>query len=132
MPARTAACRRRFRRTEWSAFVSPHRTCTPAPFGLMLRRREAPSRSMRPPSSFETLAALAPQDEGGASGLCASTRSFAAMNERARLLLRFQRVLHRVEGRELDGVELALHLLDLADIDVLDDVAGVRIDRDRT
>src|SRR5436309_12666673 len=34
----------------------------------MLRRREAPSRSMRPPSSFETLAALAPQDEGGASG----------------------------------------------------------------
>jgi protein ImuA len=33
--------------------------------GLRLRRREAPSRSMRPPSSFETLATLAPQDEGG-------------------------------------------------------------------
>src|SRR6187402_3380886 len=47
------------------------------------------------------------------------------------LLLHLQRILDRIEGRELDVVELALHLLDLADVDVLDDVAGLRIDRDR-
>src|SRR3979409_2729976 len=44
----------------------------------------------------------------------------------------FDRILDGLEGRELDVVELAVLLLDLADIDVLDDVAGVRIDRDRT
>src|SRR5262245_64866127 len=48
-----------------------------------------------------------------------------------RLLLHLQRVLDRVELRELDVVELAVDLLDLADIDVLDDLAGVRINRDR-
>src|SRR5262245_46937174 len=47
------------------------------------------------------------------------------------LLLHLQRVLDRRERRKLDGVELALALLDLADIDVLDDLAGFRIDRDR-
>src|SRR5205085_367429 len=40
---------------------------TALPPDLMLRRREAPSRSMGPPPSFETLASLAPQDEDGAS-----------------------------------------------------------------
>src|SRR5215467_7939324 len=48
-----------------------------------------------------------------------------------RLLLRLQRILDRLEGRELDGPELAAHLLDLAEVDVLHDVAGLRIDRDR-
>src|SRR5262245_62706123 len=48
------------------------------------------------------------------------------------LLLHFQRVFDGVEGRELDIVKLALHLLDLADVDVLDDVARLRIDRDRS
>src|ERR1051325_11113333 len=48
------------------------------------------------------------------------------------LLRRFDRILHVLVCRELDVVELAVLLLDLADIDVLDDVAGVRIDRDRT
>src|SRR5258708_38576585 len=48
------------------------------------------------------------------------------------LLLRLQRVLHGIEGRELHGVELAIHLLDLADVDVLDDVARLRVDRDRS
>src|SRR5262249_43233747 len=48
-----------------------------------------------------------------------------------RLLLRLERILDRLEGRELDGPELAVHLLDLAEVDVLHDVAGLRIDRDR-
>src|SRR6202158_973421 len=48
------------------------------------------------------------------------------------LLGGFDRVLDRVEGRELDVVELTVLLLALADIDVLDDVARLRIDRDRT
>src|SRR3981081_4888186 len=48
------------------------------------------------------------------------------------LLGGFDRILDGLEGRELDVVEFAVLLLDLADIDVLDDVAGVRIDRDRT
>src|SRR6476659_8629740 len=48
-----------------------------------------------------------------------------------RLLLHLQRILDGIKGRELDIVELALHLLDLADVDVLNDVARLRIDRDR-
>src|SRR5215813_14060796 len=44
------------------------------------------------------------------------------------LLLHFQRVFDGVEGRKLDIVKLALHLFDLADVDVLDDVARLRID----
>src|SRR5215813_2694836 len=48
------------------------------------------------------------------------------------LLRRLDRILDVLEGGELDVVELAVLLLDLADVDVLDDVAGVRIDRDRT
>src|SRR5437660_1367173 len=44
---------------------------------------------------------------------------------------RLDRVLHVVVGGELDVVELAVLLLDLADIDVLDDVARLRIDRHR-
>src|SRR5215470_15487061 len=48
------------------------------------------------------------------------------------LLRGLHRILDRLEGGELDVVELAVLLLDLADVDVLDDVAGVRIDRDRT
>src|ERR1700737_1620964 len=46
-------------------------------------------------------------------------------------LLGLARILDRLEGRELDVVELAIDLLDLADVDVLHDVAGIRIDRDR-
>ena len=41
------------------------------------------------------------------------------------------RILDRLESREFDVVELAVDLLDLADVDVLHDVAGFRIDRDR-
>src|SRR5258707_9662527 len=46
-------------------------------------------------------------------------------------LLRLAGILHRLEGREFDVVEFAVDLLDLADVDVLDDVAGFWIDRDR-
>src|SRR5260221_13838288 len=46
-------------------------------------------------------------------------------------LLRLAGILHRLKSREFDVVEFAVDLLDLADVDVLDDVAGFRIDRDR-
>src|SRR2546426_3223381 len=49
----------------------------------------------------------------------------------SRSLLRLAGILHRLEGREFDVVEFAVDLLDLADIDVLYDVAGFGIDRDR-
>src|SRR5580698_1904667 len=51
-----------------------------------------------------------------------------------RLLRRclLQWVFHRFEGREFDGPRLAVFFfLYLADVDVLDDVAGLWIDRDR-
>src|SRR5437016_5324461 len=46
-------------------------------------------------------------------------------------LLRLAGILHRLEGGEFDVVELAVDFLHLADIDVLHDVAGFRVDRDR-
>src|SRR4051812_17200640 len=46
-------------------------------------------------------------------------------------LLGLAGILHRLEGREFDVIEFAVDLLDLADVDVLHDVAGFRIDRDR-
>src|SRR5262245_2304251 len=47
------------------------------------------------------------------------------------LLRRLHRVLDGLERRELHIVQLAAGLLDLTHVDVLDDVAGLRIDRDR-
>src|SRR3954462_5982458 len=46
-------------------------------------------------------------------------------------LLRLAGILHRLEGREFDVVEFAVDLLDLADVDILHDVAGLGINRDR-
>src|SRR6195256_3248732 len=46
-------------------------------------------------------------------------------------LLRLAGILHSLESRKFDVVEFAVDLLDLADVDVLHDVAGFRIDRDR-
>src|ERR1700741_1369781 len=49
-------------------------------------------------------------------------------------LLRLAGVLHLLDDVELDVVELVAHgrhSLDLADVDVLDDVAGLRVDQDR-
>src|SRR5262249_13957093 len=48
-----------------------------------------------------------------------------------RLLLHFQRVFDGVEGGELDIVKLAVDLLDFADIDVLDDLARLRVNGNR-
>src|SRR3569623_650248 len=47
-------------------------------------------------------------------------------------LLGLAEILDGFEGCELDVVELAVDLLDLADVDVLHDIARLRIDRDRT
>src|SRR3954469_1390775 len=46
-------------------------------------------------------------------------------------LLGLAGILHRLKSREFDVVQFAVDLLDLADVDVLHDVAGFRIDRDR-
>src|SRR5262249_49724787 len=89
MPARTAACRRRFRRTKWSASPFP---------------ADGSNRRARP-------------CRGDAPALLG--------------LLLLQWVLDGFEGRKLDVVKLALDLLDLADVDVLDDLARVRINGDR-
>src|SRR5882762_2615691 len=46
-------------------------------------------------------------------------------------LLRLAGVLDGLEGLEFDIIEFAVDFLDLADVDVLHDVAGFRIDRNR-
>src|ERR1700733_7576317 len=43
----------------------------------------------------------------------------------------FPRILDHRDRRNLDIGQLAVDLLDLADVDVLDDVAGVGVDLDR-
>src|SRR3954469_22675794 len=47
------------------------------------------------------------------------------------LLRRLHRILDVRNGLELHIIELAIHLLDLAHIDILDDVARLGIDGDR-
>src|SRR4051794_10277310 len=47
------------------------------------------------------------------------------------LFLGLAEILDGLEGRELDVIELAVDLLDLPDVDVLHDVAGLGVDRDR-
>src|SRR2546421_6294246 len=49
----------------------------------------------------------------------------------ARLLLHFQRVFDGVEGGELHVVKLAIDLLDLADVDILNDLARLRVNGNR-
>src|SRR5512139_814409 len=61
----------------------------------------------------------------------AAMRSFAYARDDNLLLRGLHRVLDVRDGGELDVVELAAHLIDLADVDVLHDVARVRVDRDR-
>src|SRR6202035_5956716 len=52
------------------------------------------------------------------------------MTSQATSLLGLAGVLDGFEGRKFDVVEFAVDLLDLADVDVLHDIAGFRIDRD--
>src|SRR5665213_2738559 len=56
--------------------------------------------------------------------------SFPCRAELLRRVHRFPRILDHGEGLELDIDELAAALLDAADIDVLDDFAGLRIDHE--
>src|ERR1700730_841974 len=61
-------------------------------------------------------------------------RSSPAMTEVSGLRglpLRLQGIFDRLEGSKRDRVELPIHLLDLAHVHVLHDLAGVGIDRDR-
>src|SRR6266852_28995 len=58
-------------------------------------------------------------------------RQRPGMTPKSASLLRLAGVLDGLEGLEFDIVEFAVDLLDLADVDVLHDVAGFRIDRDR-
>src|SRR6187402_3107556 len=65
-------------------------------------------------------------------GASAVALYFVALPAIRHLLLRLAGILDVLEGRELDVVQFAVDLLDLADIDVLHDVAGFRVDGDRT
>src|SRR5580704_1085792 len=87
------------------------------------------------PESITTALAIMARPVAMDSGL-AGLRPRPGMTSLARerpllLLRRLDRILDVREGGKFDVVELAALLLDFADVDVLDDVAGVRIDRDR-
>src|SRR5437763_13959356 len=57
--------------------------------------------------------------------------SKADTTKSVRLHLGFDRVLHLLDLVELDIDDFAIHLLDTADVDGLDDVARLGVDRDR-
>src|SRR5580704_129382 len=77
------------------------------------------SKGRRPEAAYATLPTR---------GRDKSPRDDAAV---AASLLGLAGILHRRKRREFDIVEFAVDLLDLADVDVLHDVARLRIDRDR-
>src|SRR5262245_16682161 len=70
-------------------------------------------------------------EASGASQRRGLTRVARAFWRSLVLLRGLHRVLDRGEGGEFDVVKLAVLFLDLADIDVLNNVARLRIDRDR-
>ena len=80
--------------------------------------RSLPSRRERTP---------APPARRRAARQNAADRQYSGVDSsrRASLAAALHRILHRLIGRELHAVELAVHLLDLADVDVLHDVAGL-------
>src|SRR5450631_2203593 len=115
MRARTAAYRRQFHRTELLAWW---RRDT----GLLLGKRT------------RLIAYLVPEIDSWQSGKERARRRSAAARVRVlRLFLRrrLHRILDGIKGFELDVEELPVLLLDLAHVDVLDDVASLGIDRDR-
>src|SRR6476620_8828728 len=113
MPARTAACHRQSHRTEWSAWL-----------------RVAPRRRSLPYTDGGTVSDASPlpaavdlcRPDPSRSRICGAPRPGHEPEIRRPLLLHLQRILDRIEGRELDVVELAPDHLHLADVDVLDDV----------
>src|SRR6476469_7017575 len=121
MPARTAACHRQSHRTEWSAWlrVVPPSTVPYTDGGTMSDASPLPA----------AVDLCRPDPSRSRSG--GGPRPGHEPKIRRPLLLHLQRILDRIEGRELDVVELAADLLHLADVDVLDDVARLGIDRDR-
>src|SRR5690349_11238295 len=58
--------------------------------------------------------------------------SMREIRRSSRLLGGLARILHGWNRRKLDVPQLSVHLLDLADINVLHDFASRRVDRDRT
>src|SRR5271155_2369791 len=88
-----------------------------------------------PEALSSTTTSRGPGVGSGNSASCnlRSPRNVTPRMIRRRALLRLlERVLDRREGFELNRPRLPVYLLDLADIHVLDDVAGARIDRDRS
>src|SRR5262245_1141492 len=164
MPARTAACHRRCRRTgssAWSAWR--HRACSPS---TKCRRFEVPTilatssagtsnRKAAPVNINISRAPLIPKfARECAAQLCElwdrSTRDEAAAPTTASsglphhiaggefvtdgLLLfgSLDRILDLVKFGEFHVVQFAIQLRNLAHVDVLDDVARIRIDLDRS
>src|SRR3954471_22142656 len=108
MPARTAACRRRHHRTEWSAWTTAALTSA---FPWRARSRRGGSRARH-----------------------TSRVAREVWRVVSRLLLggSLDRILDRVEGGEFNVVQFAAHLLNLAHVDVLDDIARLGIDLHRS
>src|ERR1039458_6193108 len=73
------------------------------------------------PESFTAMSRFRVREHSSRLGMTSSCQS----------LLRLAGVLDGLESLEFDVVEFAVDLFDLADVDVLNDVAGLRIDRDR-
>src|ERR1700729_1061042 len=88
---------------------------------------------MRSPDRMPNLAPMTPTlspQAGRGRSVRAGRESKPGVRVKA-LLLDLAGVLDGIEGLELDIVKLAADLLDLSQIDVLDDVAGLRIYRNR-
>src|SRR6058998_3898461 len=103
MPARTAACRMRCHRTEWSAW---RRSLSRLSLKGGRNHLTTPAPGRKPESR------LSPQAWGAS---CKSGGLFLGGS--------LDRVLDGVECREFDVVQFTVLLLDLAHVDVLDDVA---------
>src|SRR5256885_10781636 len=81
-----------------------------------------PARRWRAAAGRQRLATTRPGHRG---------TSLKFPNRLAPLVRSLAGIPDRLKGREFDVVEFAVHLLDLADIDVLNDVARLGVDRNR-
>src|SRR4051812_13418572 len=92
---------------------------------------ECEPKDLQGPSFRGSATALNPESRATTSRSRVPICDAPGMTPKTASLLGLAGILHRLEGREFDVVEFAVDLLDLADVDVLHDVAGFRIDRDR-
>src|SRR6185369_5200883 len=97
------------------------------------RRSGAKSKCARPASSRMRCRRAPPRSRvasGQAPSTARSRRTSSRSRADARRSLRLAGILDGLLDVELDVVELTVLALDLADVDVLDDVAGLRVDQE--